>query len=155
MEDIKKDKKRFTHMAVVTWSEEKKAFLCSFGKQTIEIAASQESKRHEGMLTSEELFVDSIEGFIKDAFIDSAKRNNLEILSYESEGHGIVEKVEDKLMFTEIKIRPQIVIASSIQAGKAKELIEFAGKNCPILNFLKCKVNIYPEIKIGVQYDKL
>ena len=155
MVDLPKDSKRFTHKTVITWDEEKQSFLCSIGNKTIEIAASSESKRHEGMLTPEELFVDSIEGFIKDAFIDSAKRNNLEILSYESEGHGIVEKVEDKLMFTEIKIRPQIVIASSIQARKAKELIESAGKNCPILNFLKCKVSIYPEIKIGVQYDKL
>ena len=150
MEDIKKDKKRFIHMAVVTWSEEKKAFLCSFGKQTIEIAASQESKGHEGVFTPEGLFVDSIEGFIKDAFIDSAKRNNLEILSYESEGHGIVEKVEDKLMFTEIKIRPQIVISTNGHAGEAKELIELAGKNCSISNFIRCKVSVYPEIKVGL-----
>ena len=154
MEDMPKDSKRFIHKTVITWDEEKQAFLCSIGNKTIEIAASFESKRHEGMLTPEELFVDSIEDFIKDTFIDSAKRNNLEILSYESEGHGIVEKVEDKLMFTEIKIRPQIVVALSNQAQKAKELIEFAGNNCPILNLLRCKVNIYPEIKTGLQYDK-
>jgi len=150
MVDLPKDSKRFTHKTVITWDEEKQSFLCSIGNKTIEIAASSESKRHEGMLTPEELFVDSIEGFIKDAFIDSAKRNNLEILSYESEGHGIVEKVEGKLMFTEIKIRPQIIVAANGQVGKAKELIEFAGKNCPILNFLRCKVSIYPEIKIGL-----
>ncbi len=150
MEDIPKDSKRFTHKTVITWDEEKQAFLCSIGKKTIEIAASQESKRHEGMLTPEQLFVDSIEGFIKDAFIDSAKRNNLEILSYESEGHGIVEKVEDKFMFTEIKIWPQIIVASSSQIEKAKELIELAGKNCFISNFITCKVNVCPGIKIGL-----
>jgi uncharacterized OsmC-like protein len=150
MEDMLKDSKRFTHKTIITWDEEKQAFLCSIGNKAIKIAASPGPKRHEGILTPEELFVDSIEDFIKDTFIDSAKRNNLEILSYESEGHGIVENDEDKLIFTEIKICPQIVVALSIQAQKAKELIEFAGKNCPILNFLRCKVNIYPEIRIGL-----
>ena len=91
MEDISKDSKRFTHKTVVTWNEENKVLLCALGKQTIEIAASPEFKKHKGMWTPEELFVTSIEDFVKDAFMDSAKRNNLEILSYESEGHGIVK----------------------------------------------------------------
>jgi len=149
MEGITKDNKRFTHKTVVVWNEEKKAFLCSLGKQTIEIVASPESKKHEGMWTPEELFVASVEGFIKDTFIDYAKRNNFEFLSYESEAEGVVEKVEDRLMFTEIKIRPQIVVASSGQVKKAKELIGLAGKNCFISNFITCKVSVYPKIKIG------
>ncbi len=39
----------------------------------------------------------------------------------------------------EIKIRTQIVVASSSQAEKAKKLIGFAENNCPILNFLRCE----------------
>ncbi|MDD5155844.1 MAG: OsmC family protein [Candidatus Omnitrophica bacterium] len=150
MEGITKDNKRFTHKTVVTWDEEKKAFLCSLGRQTIEIAAPPESKKHEGMRTPQELFVASVEGFIKDAFADSAKKSGFEFLGYESEAEGVIEKVEDRLMFTEIKIRPQITVASDIQTGEAKELIELAVKNCFILNFITCKVNIYPEIKIGL-----
>ena len=146
--------KRLIHKAVITWNEEKKAFLCSVGNKTIEIVASQESKRHEGMLTPEELFVDSIEGFIKAAFMDSAKRNNLEVLSYKSEGQGIVKKVEDKIMFTKIKIRPKIIVAVDSQVEKAKELIDIAGKNCFISNFITAKINIEPEIKIGMYYDE-
>jgi len=145
--------KRSIHKAVITWNEKNKTFLCSIGNKTIEIAASQESKRREGMLTPEELFVDSIEGFIKDAFMDSAKRNNLEVLSYESEGQGIVKKVEDKIMFTEIKIRPKIIVAADSQIEKARELIEIVGKNCFISNFITASINIEPEIKIGMCYD--
>ena len=143
------DNKRFSHKAVIIWNEEKKAFLCSIGNKTIEIAASSESKRHESMLTPEELFVDSIEGFIKEAFIDSAKRNNLEVLSYTNEGQGIVEKVKDNLMFTEIRIRPKIIVATNSQVAQAKELMESAGKDCFISNFITAKINIEPEIKTG------
>ena len=150
MEGITKNNKRFTHKTVVTWNEEKKKLLCSLGRRTIEIAISPESKKHEGMRTPEELFVASVEGFIKDAFVDSAKKNGFEFLSYESKGKGVVEKVEDRLVFTEIKIWPQIIVALSGQIEKAKELVELAGKNCFISNFITCKVSIYPEIKIGL-----
>ena len=150
MEEITKDNKRSIHKTVITWSEKKKAFLCSSDEQTIEIAASQESKKHEDMWTPEELFVASVQGFIKDAFVDYAKRSNFEFLSYESEAEGVMEKVENNLMFTEIKIRPQIVVASSGQIEKAEELIELTRKNCFISNFIMCKVSVYPEIKIGL-----
>jgi len=143
------------HKAVITWNEEKKTFLCSIGNKTIEIAASLESKRHDDMFTPEELFVDSIKGFIKDAFMDSAKRNNLEVLSYASEGQGIVHKVGDELMFVEIKIRPQIIVTANSQIEKAKELIEIVGKDCFISNFITAKINIEPEIKTGQRYVEL
>ncbi|MFA7652640.1 MAG: hypothetical protein WCY42_02560 [Candidatus Omnitrophota bacterium] len=35
------------------------------------------------------------------------------------------------------------------RAEKAKELIELAGKGSFILNFIKSKISIYPEIRIG------
>ena len=96
------DNKRSGHKAVITWNEARKAFLCSAGNKTIEIVASKESKRHDDIVTPEELFVDSIAGFIKDAFLESAKRSSIKIKSYDSEGQGIVGKDGEKLFFTEI-----------------------------------------------------
>lgn len=148
--DSPKGNKNSIHKTVVTWDEKNKSFLCSVGNKTIKVAASLESKTHDDMLTPEELFVDSIEGFIKDTFMDAAKRNKIEVLSYDSEGRGIVDKVENKLMFTEINVRPQIVVMTKSQAEKAKELIELAGENLAIASLITCKIRIYPEIKIGL-----
>jgi len=148
--DSSKGNKNSIHKAVVTWDEKNKSFLCSVGNKTIKVAASLEFKTHDDMLTPEELFVDSIEGFIKGTFMDAAKRNKIEVLSYDSEGHGFVDKVENKFMFTEIKIRPQIVVMTKSQAEKAKELIELAGENFAIASLISCKIRIYPEIKIGL-----
>lgn len=144
------DNKSSGHKAVITWNEERKAFLCSVGNKTIEIVASKESKRHDDMVTPEELFVDSIAGFIKDAFLESAKRSSIKIKSYESEGQGIVGKDGEKLFFTEIKIRPRIVVVSSGQIEKAKELIKLAGENCAIANLVTCKISVCPEIESSV-----
>jgi organic hydroperoxide reductase OsmC/OhrA len=145
-----KDNKRFTHKAVIAWNEEKKVFLCSFGKQVIEIVESTESKKHDGMWTPEELFVVSVEGFVKDAFMNLARRSGLEFWSYESKAQGVIEKVKDNFKFTEIKIWPRIVVASSSQIGKAKELIGLAGESCAIESLITCKISVNPEIKVGL-----
>jgi organic hydroperoxide reductase OsmC/OhrA len=145
-----KDNKRFTHKTVITWDKKKNAFLCSLGKKTIEIAESLECKKHDDMWTPKELFVASIEGFVKDAFIDLAKNNGLEFLSYASTAQGVIEKAEDKLRFAEIKVWPSIVVASSGQIEKAKELIKLAGENCAIANLVTCKISVYPEIESSV-----
>ena len=139
-----------THKAVVTWDDEKKAFLCSLGKKTIEIAASSESKKHEGMWTPEELFIASVEGFLKDSFVNHAKRNSFDFLSYESKAEGTIEKTGDRLVFSEIKIKPKIAVKLNSQIEKAKELIRLAEKDCFTSNFITAKITVYPEIKTGL-----
>ena len=142
-----KDNKRLTHKTVVTWNEAKKVFLCSLSNKTIEIAESLEFKKHDDMWTPKELFVASVGSFVKDAFIDLAKKKGLEFLSYASTAQGVIEKIEDKLKFTEVKIWPRIALASSGQIEKAKELIKLAGENCAITSLVTCKISVYPEIE--------
>jgi len=148
MENKRNGDKEVSHKIIVTWDDEKKAFLCSFGKKMIEIAASQESKKHEGMWTPEELFIASIKGFLKDAFVDYTKRNNFEFLSYESKAEGVMETVEGKVAFSEIKLRPTITVSSNGQIEKAKELIRLAEKDCFISNFITAKITVCPEIRV-------
>ncbi|MDD5020233.1 MAG: hypothetical protein PHH75_06920 [Candidatus Omnitrophica bacterium] len=148
------DYERFAYRTVVTWNKENKTFLCSSGNKTIAMAVASESGRHGGILTPEELFIDSIEGFIKETFMDHARRNNLEVMNYESEGRGIVKKAKGKLLFVEVVIRPQITVAVNSQIKKAEELIALAGKNCSMLHLIVSRINIIPEIKAGTPDDK-
>jgi len=146
MADINKNKK-FTYKTTVTWNEEKKVFLSSFGKQTIEISAPAEFKGRAGVWTPEDLFVASVNACIKTTFLHYAQRENFDFLTYESEAEGILEKVENKIMFSEIKVTPKITVASDSQIQKAKELMGLAEKNCFISNSIAAKVMVYPEIK--------
>ena len=144
MGDIKN--KKFTYKTAVTWREEMKGFLCSFGKETIEIAAPPEFKGHEGMWTPEDLFVASVNVCIKTTFLHYAKKEGLELLSYESDAEGILEKVEKQLLFSEIKVTPKIVVASNEDIEKAKKLVELSKKNCLISNSIKSKVTVLPVV---------
>ncbi len=124
--------------------------MCSAGKPTIEVATPPEFKGHEGIWTPEELFVASVNICIKTTFLHYAQRINFEFLSYESEAEGVLERVKNQFMFSEIKVRPKIVVASSNQIEKAKELIELAEKNCLISNSIVSKVTVCPAIKAGL-----
>ena len=142
--------KKFTYETTVTWKEEKKGLLCSFGKEAIKIATPPEFQGHEGMWTPEDLFVASVNVCIKTTFLHYAQKNNFEFLSYESKAEGVLERVEDQFLFSEIKVIPKIAVKSNTQIQKAKELIALAEKNCLISNSIKSKVEVTPEIKVGI-----
>jgi len=142
--------KKFVYKTTVTWREEKKGFLCSFGKETIEISTPPEFKGHEGLWTPEDLFVASVNVCIKTTFLHYAQKDNFEFLSYESDAEGILERVENKFMFSEIKVSPKIVVTSSDKIEKTKELVKLAEENCLISNSIKSKVTVKPEIRIEV-----
>ena len=55
-----------------------------------------------------------------------------------------------QFLFSEIKVIPKVVVKSNTQIQKAKELIALAEKNCLISNSIKSKVEVTPEIKVGI-----
>ena len=148
MGHTKQKARKFIYRTSVSWTEEKKGILCSAGKPVIEVATPPEFKGHEGMWTPEELFVASVNICIKTIFLHYAQRDDFEFVSYESEAEGVLERVENKFMFSEIKIKPKITVISKDQTEKAKELIRLSEENCLISNSIKSKVEIMPEIEI-------
>ena len=147
MGHTKQKARKFIYRTSVSWTEEKKGILCSAGKPVIEVATPPEFKGHEGMWTPEELFVASVNICIKTTFLYYAQKEDFKFLSYESEAEGVLERVENKFMFSEIKVKPRITVLLKDQIEKAKELIELSEKNCLISNSIKSKIEVMPEIK--------
>ena len=147
MGDTKQKTRKFIYRTSVSWTEEKKGILRSAGKPVIEVATPPEFKGHEGMWTPEELFVASVNICVETTFLYYAQKEDFKFVSYESEAEGVLERVENKFMFSEIKIKPRITVALKDQIKKAKELIELSEKNCLISNSIKSKIEIIPEIK--------
>lgn len=147
MESIKRKNNKDIYKVVVTLDKDKNAFFCSFDKHTIEIAAAGQFQKYKNTWTPEELFLASLKGFLWESFVNCARANNFEFLSYESKARGVVEKSGDKLMFTEIEIRPYIVVYSSSQIEEALDLIKTAKDKCSIFSSLAAMVMVYPEIK--------
>jgi organic hydroperoxide reductase OsmC/OhrA len=133
---------------VLTLNGGKKTFTCSFGGRTIEIAAPSGGQPHKGVWTPEGLLVASVEGAVKESFMDLARKNGLVFFSYKSRAQGIAKGPEGDLAFSEIRIMPEITVSSSAQGVKAAELIKIAAKKCGMAKLLTAKISACPVIKL-------
>lgn len=148
MRDDRQRFRKFIYRTAVSWVKEKKGVLSSPGKPAIETATPPEFKGHEGIWTPEELFVAAVNACIMTTFLHYAQRDNLEFFSYDSEAEGILERIDTTFMFSEIKVKPKIIIFSDNQIEKAEKLISLSEKACLISNSIKSKVEVIPEIEI-------
>ena len=147
MSHIRKSR-QFIYKNHVKWLKERKGLLSSSGKSTIEVATPPEFKGHPGIWTPEDFFVSSVNICIMNTFLYFAEREKLELVKYESFAEGTLERVDNKFMFSKIKVFPQIFVASSADIEKAKNLLELSEKGCLISNSIKSDVEIKPEIEI-------
>jgi len=140
--------RRFIYKNSIKWQSEKKGLLISPDKPDIEVATPPEFRGHPGIWTPEDLFVASVNSCIMTTFLYYVQKENLEILSYESQAEGILEWIEGRLIFSEIKVKPLVFVKRDSDTQKTKEIIGLSEKNCLISNSIKCEVKVLPEIKI-------
>jgi len=137
-----KKSKKFIYKNSIEWQEEKKGIISSDDKPSIKVATPPEFKGHAGIWNPEDLFIASVNTCIMTTFLYLADRNNLEFISYKSDAEGILELVGNKFMFSEITIRPLIVIKQDSDLSKTKDLIELSEKSCLISNSIKSQVKV-------------
>lgn len=148
MSEIRKKDKRFIYRTKIKWDGVKKGLLSSPDKPDLKIATPPEFKGHAGIWTPEDLLVASVNSCIMTTFLYYAQREGLEFISYESEAEGVLGRVDNQLMFSEIKITPQLLIKQDSDIQKAEKIIELSEKNCLISNSIKSEVKVTPKISI-------
>ncbi len=142
------ESKKFIYKNSIRWQGEKRGLLSSSGKPDIEVATPPEFRGHPGIWTPEDLFVASVNSCIMTTFLYYAQKESLEILSYESQAEGVLEKIKNQFIFTEIKFKPSISVKKDSDIIKAKNLLELSENNCLISNSIKSKIKVIPEIKV-------
>jgi peroxiredoxin-like protein len=138
--------KVYLYQTAVKWTEQRKGVITCAGKPDVQVATPPEFKGHDGIWSPEDLFVASANVCLMTTFLAVAERAGLAFSAYESTAEGRLELVEGKFQFTTITIRPSITMNSGEDAGKAKELIEKAERNCLISNSMKATVTLEPVI---------
>jgi len=139
--------KVYTYHTTVAWTEQRKGVISCTGKPDIQVATPPEFKGHEGIWSPEDLFVASANVCVMTTFLAVAERAGLGFTSYECEAEGKLELVEGKFQFSTITLKPTIVLETSTDAAKARELIEKAEANCLISNSMKARVILEPTIR--------
>src|SRR4030043_1334372 len=99
--------KSYKYMTSVLWTGEKKGALTVAGKPPVEVATPPEFKGHEGIWSPEDLYVAAVNSCIMTTFLAFAGRAGLAFEGYESEAEGLLEFVDERLVFTKIGGRPR------------------------------------------------
>jgi len=138
--------KVYLYHTAVKWTEQRKGVISCSGKPDVQIATPPEFKGHDGIWSPEDLFVASANICLMTTFLSVAERAGLAFISYESEAEGKLELVDGKFQFTDITLKPVIVLPPGGDAAKAKELLEKAEANCLISNSMKARVHLNASI---------
>lgn len=149
MSEPKIKTKQFIYRNSLRWLDQRRGLLSCPDKPDIKIATPPEFKGHSGIWTPEELFIASVNTCIMTTFLHFADKQGLKFLGYESDAEGILEKVEDKFMFSKIIVKPKILVNSNNEVEKAKNLIELSSQHCLISNSIKSEVIL--EANIGAR----
>ncbi len=138
--------KSYRYAVTVRWTGEKKGTLAVAGKPSVETATPPEFKGHEGIWSPEDLFVAAVNSCVMTTFLAFAERAGLAFTSYESEAEGLLEFVENRLVFTKIAVRPRIALGPGEDRAKADEILRKAERNCLVSNSLRTEVTLEPEV---------
>ncbi len=84
------------------------------------------------------------------------KDKDVEVLSYESEAEGVSQITSGgEFRFTDITLRPTIVISKEEDIPKVEEAVKKLDDWCCVSNSLKTKVMIDAKIKVGEEKEEL
>ena len=132
------------------WMSERKGTLTSPALPvSIEVATPAEfPKGMKEIWTPEHLLVAAVNACLLSTFLAIAENSKVEFISFESNAIGTIDKVDGKYVFTEIILKPKVVLASSQHEDRIRRILEMSEKNCAISNSLRTKISLEPSITI-------
>jgi len=131
----------------IAWTGEKKGEVSGPKLPALQVATPPDFGGHEGFWSPEQCFVTAVNACVMSTFLAIAQLSKLSFESYESEASGKLDKPEGQVMqFTEITLRPKLVVTHSKDLERAGRLLEKAEKQCLVSNSIKAVVHLVPQV---------
>jgi peroxiredoxin-like protein len=139
-----------TYEVNVLWHTGRKGTLSSPVLPTeIEVATPPEfAGGIKEIWTPEHLFVAAINACLMATFFAIAENSHVKYISYKSNAIGTADKVDGKFAFTEIVVKPKLVIPTGEDEAKVRRVLEMSEKACTISNSIKVKIRLEPVITV-------
>ncbi|HEV2546707.1 MAG TPA: OsmC family protein [Stellaceae bacterium] len=149
MESQSEDK-TFHYPARTTWHGARQGVLAAEARPDIAVGSPREWNGTGEQWAPEELLVGSVNSCIMLTFLTLAKARGVDLVGYDSDAEGTLEKVGGVYQMTKITIRPRIVVASEAQRDAAHRAMEQVEARCFMSQSVKAAVTLIPEISFGV-----
>lgn len=119
------------------------------GVATLEVASPPEFGGPGEVWSPEHMFVASVSSCLMTTFHSIAAMSGVEIVHYEDEATGRLERGENGLYrFETITLRPRVVISDERKLDRAQRLIEKAEKVCLIGRSVSSKIVLEPMVTV-------
>ncbi len=140
-----------THLYNVnlSWKADRKGELSSPElNDAIEVATPPEfPKGMPGIWSPEHLLTAAVVSCFMTTFLSIAENSKLEYVSLDCAATGKLEKVDGKLLMTEIVLNPLLVIVNESDKDKAERILHKSESACLISNSIKTNVTLNTTIK--------
>jgi organic hydroperoxide reductase OsmC/OhrA len=133
----------------VNWESGRKGLMSSpVLHSNIEVATPPEfPKGMPGIWSPEHLLVAAVNSCLMTTFLAIAENFKFDFIYFESNANGTLEKVDGKLMMSEVELSPVLTIAPNADKEKAIRILEKSEAACLISNSVKAKIIFKPAIK--------
>ena len=141
--------KTFTYQTELQWSGHRSGTITAEDTPQIQVSSPPEFRGETGVWSPEEMFVASVNICTMTTFLAFAEKKGLPLVSYTSHAEGILESVEGAYQFTEIYLKPAIVLDSTDSLSQAEQTLQDAHEKCLISHSIKARVHLEPEITVA------
>ncbi len=137
-----------TYEINLSWSDNRKGLLSSpVLNNSVEVATPPEfPKGMPGIWSPEHLFVSAISSCLMTTFLAVAENSKLEFLKFTCNAIGKLDKIEKKMLITEVTLKPIVTIKDPTQKEKALRVLEMSEKACLISNSVNSKIIFEPTV---------
>ncbi len=139
--------KTFTYHTDLAWTGNRSGILSALNKQAFPVSAPPEFKGEPGVWTPEDLFVASVSICLMTTFMSFASKSGLAVKSYADSAEGVLEFIDERYRFTQVILKPQILLESQDRIEEAERILEKAHAQCLIANSIKAEIHLQPEVK--------
>ncbi|MEL1243825.1 OsmC family protein [Flavobacterium sp. DGU11] len=143
--------KRHSYNISLQWEGERKGTLASPELPTSMMVATppEFDKGIAGIWSPEHLFTGAIVSCYMTTFLAIAEHSKMEFKAFSCTAEGVLEKVDNKYLMTQINLKPVVTIASEEGRSKAERVMQKAEAACLISNSVKTE--IIPHYTVLVQ----
>ena len=147
--EAKKAFKVFHYRSEAHWKSGRSGVVSAAGRPDLEVSSPPEFKGEAGKWTPEDMFVASVNLCVLLTFATYAQNKGLDLTSYESAAEGILEFVEGKYRFTQVILRPRILVRSQDSLERTRQILESAHRDCLVSNSVTATVQVVPDIRVS------
>jgi peroxiredoxin-like protein len=115
---------------------------------SLSFSAPPEFQGEAGYWTPEHFLVASVGTCFASTFSGIAEKSKFQYVSFHMESEGELGAADGGLRFTEIRLRPTVMVMREGDRAMALRLVEKAEKSCLIARSLSCNIAVTATIKV-------